>query len=164
MAQAWEWEKVHLEEQNELGRVCCKQKPMELAEAKAERRSLSCKSPVTWGKCVNKYILFLLSLDNHDEFKTNWLAELMFKHSLSGWFNGSFWGCLRAITMCTATSKWKKKKRNLMVHFVTWTGIHFFQFQWSRLVSANIVPAGGETPANLRPQGGAPEALAMGTN
>lgn len=94
-----------MEEQNELGRVCCKQKPMELAEAKAERRSLSCKSPVTWGKCVNKYILFLFSLDNHDEFKTNWLAELMFKHSLSGWFNGSFWDCLRAITMCTATSK-----------------------------------------------------------
>lgn len=53
---------------------------------------------------INTFYFYSL-WHNHDEFKTYWLAELMFKHSLSGWFDCSFGGCLRAITMCIATSK-----------------------------------------------------------
>lgn len=54
-----------MEEQNGLSRVCCTQKAMELVEAVAKRRDLSCKDPIEQERCINMFFLLFISLLLH---------------------------------------------------------------------------------------------------
>lgn len=49
-----------MEEQNGLSRVCCTQKAMELVEAVAKRRDLSCKDPIEQERCINMFFLLFI--------------------------------------------------------------------------------------------------------